>query len=341
MSLTATPDLIEDFIAEHSVLEATSLDRQKRHRRWLKELQARIPGGEWSGLTGDVITGWLVECIQQGMKPTTVRQRLHGTRPFVNYLHRKRVLDADTVLDIRNIRPPKGSGDGKPRPYNRQQIKRFWQEFDDKYPLMADRQKWWDRFDRGLSKWPRVQQDAKRIQMRALIAILLCGGVRREEAYKLTVDDVDPVAEYIVVHGARKNEEGESIDRAVPWTTEWMYEAVTEWVALRAKLAPGHDALWLSLHQNHRLKPMMWETFETLMRSIGSGWEFHRFRHTAATEMLRAGYALHEVQKILGHTRPEQTLRYAELLPEDVVAAAARNHRALSGALTPNQEERQ
>ena len=43
---------------------------------------------------------------------------------------------------------------------------------------------------------------------------------------------------------------------------------------------------------------------------------FHTLRHTAASFMVQAGVDLYEVQRILGHTTPAITQRYAHLQPD-------------------------
>ena len=44
----------------------------------------------------------------------------------------------------------------------------------------------------------------------------------------------------------------------------------------------------------------------------------HMFRHTYATEMLRAGVSFPALMKLLGHASPEMTMNYAEFTPNDV-----------------------
>lgn len=46
----------------------------------------------------------------------------------------------------------------------------------------------------------------------------------------------------------------------------------------------------------------------------------HRIRHTTATNALKHGMPLEEIQKLLGHEKPETTLIYADLLQENVKA---------------------
>jgi site-specific recombinase XerD len=44
----------------------------------------------------------------------------------------------------------------------------------------------------------------------------------------------------------------------------------------------------------------------------------HQFRHTYATEMLRAGVSFPVLMKLLGHTNPEMTMRYVEVALTDL-----------------------
>ena len=44
----------------------------------------------------------------------------------------------------------------------------------------------------------------------------------------------------------------------------------------------------------------------------------HQFRHTYATEMLRAGVSFPALMKLLGHTSPEMTMRYLDVALTDL-----------------------
>lgn len=51
---------------------------------------------------------------------------------------------------------------------------------------------------------------------------------------------------------------------------------------------------------------------------------FHSLRHTAATNFLKSGYNLHEVQKLMGHSSVSVTERYLHLVPNDLREKAER-----------------
>jgi integrase len=72
------------------------------------------------------------------------------------------------------------------------------------------------------------------------------------------------------------------------------------------------------------------------MKAAGAiGATFHTLRHTAAAWMVQRGVPLYEVQKILGHSTPLMTQRYAHLAPEHLRHAADALDAAIRGVDTP------
>jgi integrase len=66
---------------------------------------------------------------------------------------------------------------------------------------------------------------------------------------------------------------------------------------------------------------------------IGTGLGFHVLRHTAASWMVQAGVPLYEVQRVLGHSTPVLTMRYAHLAPDHLKTAVSALDRALGVAM--------
>ena len=69
---------------------------------------------------------------------------------------------------------------------------------------------------------------------------------------------------------------------------------------------------------------------------IGAGLGFHVLRHTAASWMVTAAVPLYEVQRVLGHSTPVLTQRYAHLAPGHLKTAVSALDRAL-GVATATQ----
>jgi site-specific recombinase XerD len=50
----------------------------------------------------------------------------------------------------------------------------------------------------------------------------------------------------------------------------------------------------------------------------------HRFRHTFASDMIRAGLSLPALMQLMGHAQIQTTLIYVQITPHDVWAQYAR-----------------
>lgn len=327
----------DDFAAFYFPYHHITEKRAKMMQRVFRELEAHT-GKELVDVEADELQDYLATLIASGLVPKTIAGRVYALRPFFHWAWQQKLIDAERFMELKDVELPRGaSSDGRPNPYPRKEIKQFWRELDETYPVDERFDHWLARWHRGTSKWARVQRTAKRIQTEAIVALALGGGLRRDEIWNMQLDDLEPDAEYLVVRRtARKNREGIDKPRAVPWTSDWMRDAVRRWIDLRERIDPGHDGPWLSLHQQHFRQPMSYRKFELLLHDIGSGWSYQRMRHTCATELLRTRkWELHEVQKLLGHSRIQQTLAYAELLPDDIVRAARRGAEDYGEAVAP------
>lgn len=325
---------------EREYLEFHNITKERRWEslRHLGELEARA-GVSMEHVGPDVVRAYITD-LAVGRLPSTVGKILKMIRPFYNWAWETGLIDAQRLMEIKAVRPPRGaSAPSRPRPYSRDEIRLLWRDWDRHYALPKgvdeERALWFvTRWENGTSRWGRVRPLAWRYQSRAIVSLAMMGGLRLDEIYRLSVNDIHPDNAYVVVTGVRKNQAGVPIQRAVPWTTPAMREAITDWVNLRDRIQPGHDRAWLSMYNTPHIRtPIPHRRFEMLMKKMGRGWGYHRLRHTAATEMLRSGYPLETVQKVMGHSRITQTLAYAELLTDDVVRVAGRCEMQLTSAL--------
>lgn len=333
------PDVIADFGASYYVYNSLSEERRRTSQRVLRDLERAVAPRAITETTANDVRDYL-EARHAHVAASTVRKDLNLIRPFFTWCWQRKLIDADRLMEVRELRSPRGSGQGLPRPYTRAEIQALYADLDAKYPVWPgagtapDRAELYlRRFLRGQSRWSRVQSHAKRVQLEAIIALALMAGLRRIEIFTLTLEDVDPLNDYIVVQGAAKNPQAKARPRPLPWTTPELKQAIEAWLQLRAILDPPHEGLWLSLHQDHYLKPMRFRQFKMLMRLLGRGYEFHRLRHTFATEQLRSGQKLEKLQKLMGHRRIEQTLMYTQIAEADVIKAAAKVESDFSRAL--------
>jgi len=330
-------ELLDAFGREHEDYHAISRDRRVRRRRILNEAAGGRP---FADVTADDLRAHLGELIDQGYAPTSIESRLKVMRPFLEWLWRKGLIDAERLMDFKTVKAPRGSKKKDvPRPYTRAEIKAMWERVEQRYE--------WNettlgRFRAGgILRWRKVSRMMQRSQTTAVLSLALFGGLRRDEIFRLSLEDMDPENAYLVVQGARKNEAAEIVPRVVPWQSHmrgavhnWlaMREEVLRWAVKRGDLTEPHDAPWLSLSwEQHYYKPINAAAFQRMPWYVGV--ELHRLRHTAATEMLRARMDITHVQRILGHSRIQQTLGYAAIIESDLVSAAARTDEARGAAL--------
>lgn len=337
-------DVIERFEREYLEYNAISIKRRREQLRLLRELQDESQVGILD-VRSEHLRAFLSTQMEAGKQVTTIGKIRTMLRGFYSWAFEVRLIDAERLMELRSVRAPRGAyAEGRPRPYSREEIRKLWSDFDREYgPGHARSQRYVARWMTGSSKWKRVQGHARWLQTRAILGVALGGGLRVGELQRLTVPDCHYDNAYIRVLGAPKNAHAEIRERAVPWTTDEMHDYLRDWLDFRelvlAAAGVQHDHPWLSLHTElHYPKPLRFRQLEVLLSSMGRGWEFHRCRHTAITEMLRATYPMEVVQKIAGHASIKQTLVYAELLPADVVRVAGRNKLAMSGAVISGLE---
>lgn len=343
-----TADAIERYCAARYSYDSISASRQRQQPRVLRAFEATLGGLPLHDASGLQLRAYLQGRVDAGAHPNTVRKELNMIRPVFAWLWEQGEYPADELLVIRSLKPPRGaSGQATPNPYSRAELDVMREQIDLHFPwsTRGDRSRtaadlYLARWRREQSTYKRIQPLAKRLQLQAVVALALYGGIRLDEIYRLGLDDLDPLNGYVVVTGARKNARGVHEQRAVPWTVQEMRDHVEAWLELRFELfehehASDHGHTWLNLHQQHHLQPLRHKNMEALMR-FGTGWRMHRLRHTAATEMIRSGYPLESVREIMGHTTIQQTLAYVKLVPVDLVRTAERHSARLAANIGGN-----
>jgi integrase len=331
---------VQDFAADYFVREQLSPGR----REWVLHALARF--SDHGGLPPEQLTdvhlrAFLHSLVEAGYDVDYVRKYNHAIKPFYRWAWRDaRIVDADHYMRIKEVSNPRGAtGHAKPRPYKRTEIAQFWQELDAAWPLTEGR--WLDRWHEGKSPYRRVWRHGLHLQIEAIACLALMSGLRRQEIFNLSIDDFHPDNDYIVVRGKTEVHTQPKI-REVPYT-DYGRMITERFLRFRDLMAPDHDRPWLIIDArvspNHPLVPahpqdaLGWSSFIRQLNKVGPGWELHRFRHTCATEWLRAGMEIERVSRLLGHASIAQTLGYAELVRDDIAVSVRRHEAAIVGHL--------
>lgn len=165
------------------------------------------------------------------------------------------------------------------------------------------------------------------LRNRAIIEVFYATGIRRIELVNMTVRDVDFQRQILTVReGKNKNDRNVPIARrALDWIERYL-------IGLRPKLArlASGEALFLT-EKGQQMKPHKVTDMVTkcVNRSgIDKKGACHLLRHATATEMLRHGADIREVQEMLGHSDISSTQIYAHVTINDLNRVYYQTHPA-------------
>jgi len=152
---------------------------------------------------------------------------------------------------------------------------------------------------------------------RVIFEVFWCTGMRVGELVRLEVADVRFEEGLITLREPKGRK-----DRSVPvgeGALTWLYEYIEH---VRPVLAKGGDDAHLFLNRHargmdktgifHKLK--VYRRRAGIKKPIGT----HTFRHTLATEMLKAGADLRHIQEMLGHDNLLTTQRYLHIVKTEL-----------------------
>jgi site-specific recombinase XerD len=325
--MLSNEDLLARFAEEH--YERNSISEGRRHQSdvVLRALAARLKGRPLMEVTPSDLMAWQGAELKRGLAPNTVQKEQNMISAFITWAGRAQLISFEVTTQLKSVGAPRGATTTQqPRPYKKHELQLFRQLLAAKYPTMPDVGRgslMMRRYLGGHSQFRWViKKHARRLQYEAQVSLALEEGLRRIEIYRLPMVDLHYENASVVVRTA-KGRPGQVREREVPYAGHSRL-CVQEWLDFRDLLAPGHEHPWLTLDNTDPSSPQTLRRFAASLDRFKGPWSWHRFRHTFATERLRAGVPLEQVQRMLGHARMEQTLAYAEIVSADVEREALR-----------------
>jgi integrase/recombinase XerD len=155
----------------------------------------------------------------------------------------------------------------------------------------------------------------------AIVGLMLFDGLRSREVLALNCDDLLLAESQIRVSG-----KGNKL-RVLPLAAETI-KLLDHYLSLERPANCG-AALFVSLKGRARGRRMtaagLRSLFRYRRRTTGvTQANPHRFRHTFATDMIRAGISLPALMQLMGHAQIQTTLVYVQLTPPDIYQQYAR-----------------
>jgi site-specific recombinase XerD len=143
---------------------------------------------------------------------------------------------------------------------------------------------------------------------RAVVSVLIYGGLRRKELLDLRVDDVD-LAEGRLLIRSGKGRKSRSL-----YVPEECVEALRDWLAVRQGMGCRHPYLFTT-DPRRRMGDNGLNRIMAAVRTMADLGDRtyimpHAIRHEVATRLLQNGADLRSIQSILGHSDLKTTSMY-------------------------------
>ncbi len=277
MTLAAAVDA---FLLSRQALGVTSATL-RTYEADLSRLKAAGTAG-LSGLTREVVEAYIVG-LRARMQPVSVHRHYRVLRTFCRWLARSGRVDADPMAGL-TMRCP-------------QTLPRVPSDEDVRGLLAA------------------CPETCEGRRNRALIALLADSGLRKEEARRLRIGDIDLASRLLQVR------QGKGQRDRTGFFSDAAASALRAWLAIHPDPRSGVPVFvtrsgemlgpWAIVRILHRLSRRA-----KVARPIGP----HALRHFCATALLRRTGDLDLVRQVLGHSTLAMALRYAALTQTDIAA---------------------
>jgi integrase/recombinase XerC len=160
----------------------------------------------------------------------------------------------------------------------------------------------------------------KRERDRLMLALFAYAGLRRSELLGLDWDDVDLERRLLHVRKAKGGRQ-----RVVPIHPA-LVPLVLDYLPFRAR--DPEPALFVGVQGRRLSQTIMTQTFLRYARAAGVTERKrvtpHTLRHVFASELLRAGANLRQIQELLGHKHLDSTQRYTRITAHELRGAVKR-----------------
>ena len=267
---------IEDFIDylqyERNYSRRTTEEYQADLEAFKQFYEATDSSLSWAEMPADIVRQWVVEMMDKGNAPTSVRRRLSSLRSFYKFLLRRNLVTRDPVHNI-------------PGPKVEKKLPSYVRETE------MDRLFDGDFFGEGYQGF----------RDRMILLTFYTTGIRLSELIGLTDRDVDLDQMQLKVTGKRNKQ------RIIPYGDE-DGDSLRQYLAERddfaGQLASDDRSLFLDERSARRMTPVKVRNIVKKYLSMVTTQQRnspHVLRHTFATAMLNHQADLQSVKELLGH----------------------------------------
>lgn len=152
------------------------------------------------------------------------------------------------------------------------------------------------------------------LRNRAMLQVMYRAGLRVSECCGIHLRDVDWKTAELRIRPEVGKGGREAVLPLGPATIEWL----ERWKPARRRYAAGNPCMFVTLRGGHVDPHYVWEMVGRYARKAGIEKKVtpHMLRHTYATDLLRGGADIREVQELLRHADVRTTMIYTHVSPE-------------------------
>lgn len=292
------------FLERYESWETTH--RKVRHAERIKAVfPEKWQSEPLSALNTWLLESWRRDARKDGKKATTVNRDIAALKAVLSKAIEWGLLDRS---ELENLKPLKTDPIGRVRFLTPDEEKRLRRALRDRDHEMRERRGRYNEHLKGRGEetfpaYPAPYAD----HLEPMVLLLLNTGLRFGEVTQLRHRDVNLKDRLITVAGETAKS---GRTRVVPMNLE-AHKVLSACRGDRDEYVfPGEGG--------NRLTTIK-KGWGALLKDAGiSGFRLHDLRHTFASRVKRGGADLYTVQRLLGHSTPLMTQRYAHLQPDDL-----------------------
>lgn len=291
--------LLTDFLRhielERNLSRSTVTQYARDLNHWIAYLEVSGVEPDTDAITVQVMRRWLQDMAESGRQPPTINRNLSAVRSFWKFARHYHGVEHDPVSPL--VSPI--AQRRLPETLKRSEVMRLFEACD-------------------LSHY-----HYHRLCDRAVVAVLACLGLRRQELIDIQVRDYDPENRTLLVRTAKRGRE-----RLVPLTDD-IVGLIADYLTVRPE--SDRPNLFLTRHGTPLAPQSLGRMLSRLAENAGLDRvpRLHMFRHYAATAMVQQR-GIEQARRLLGHQSPETTAIYTHLDVDDLRPAVGETA-ALSG----------
>lgn len=267
--------MLENFIEYLKIEKRYSMHTLVAYRKDIEQfLEFSSIDNEFDEITQSMIRYWMVNLIDQGVKPVSVNRKLSSVRSFFKYLISSKEIESSPIELVKG-------------PKSEKRLPSFAKESELDVESLNS----------------LFEEDFSGVRDKLIFEFLYQTGMRLSELIALTDSDVH--SDYIKVLGKRNKE------RIIPISGE-LYCAVQNYKAMRDEVVIEPDSFFV-LNSGKKLYPKFVYSKINIYLGKTTGLKKkspHVLRHTFATHMLNNGAGLEVLKELLGHANLSATQVY-------------------------------